>query len=145
MFNNILFNGDKIDAMHDSMKRLYEFVAERGITQPSELARALNQSQQVVTNWETRGISRGGFLICQAALGVNAGWLETGLGSISLSAPHPAAPASSAQALPPTVDADAWKALTPKTRALIEELAQGGIADDDIKVLQAMADRMKKP
>lgn len=119
-FNNILFNGHKIAAMHDSMQRLYDYVATRGITQPSELARALNQSQQTITNWENRGISQKGFIACQATFGVNAVWLETGKGT-----PTPTAPAA-APALPPDEQAllDLYRGLTDDQRGELVRSAQ---------------------
>lgn len=117
---------------------------------PSSLARACGIKPASVAGWlngGTKSLKADTAYAASEYLGVSLLWLTKGNGPMRLAddLAHPAAPASSAQALPPTVDADAWKALTPKTRALIEELAQGGIADDDIKVLQAMADRMKKP
>lgn len=65
--------------MHVQMKRLYE-AAEvlAGLKTQAELARALNQSQQTVNNWEARGISKAGLLKAQSAIGCSATWLETG-------------------------------------------------------------------
>lgn len=65
--------------MHVQMKRLYE-AAEvlAGLKTQAEIARALNQSQQTVNNWEARGISKAGLLKAQSAIGCSATWLETG-------------------------------------------------------------------
>lgn len=80
MFNNILFGAHKINAMHPSMARLYSYTKLLGHTQPSQLARLLNVSQQTITNWESRGISRAGLIECQRVFGVQANWLDTGEG-----------------------------------------------------------------
>jgi phage repressor protein C with HTH and peptisase S24 domain len=65
--------------MHAQMTRLYE-AAEvlAGLKTQAEIARALNQSQQTVNNWEARGISKAGLLKAQSAIGCSATWLETG-------------------------------------------------------------------
>jgi phage repressor protein C with HTH and peptisase S24 domain len=76
--------------MHEQMKRLYEAAgALAGLHTQAELARALNQSQQTVNNWEARGMSKAGLLKAQGAIGCSATWLETGAGPMAL-APHPA-------------------------------------------------------
>lgn len=65
--------------MHVQMKRLYEAAeALAGLKTQAEIARALNQSQQTVNNWEARGISKAGLLKAQSAIGCSATWLETG-------------------------------------------------------------------
>jgi phage repressor protein C with HTH and peptisase S24 domain len=71
--------------MHVQMKRLYE-AAEvlAGLKTQAEIARALNQSQQTVNNWEARGISKAGLLKAQSAIGCSATWLETGAPPMAL-------------------------------------------------------------
>jgi len=65
--------------MHAQMKRLYEAAAAlAGLKTQADVARALNQSQQTVNNWEARGISKAGLLRAQGAIGCSATWLETG-------------------------------------------------------------------
>jgi phage repressor protein C with HTH and peptisase S24 domain len=87
--------------MHEQMKRLYEAAqALTGLKTQAEIARALNQSQQTVNNWEARGISKAGLLRAQGAIGCSATWLETGAGPMAL-APRQAfksVPASAADA-----------------------------------------------
>lgn len=80
--------------MHVQMKRLYE-AAEllSGLRTQAEIARALNQSQQTVNNWEARGISKAGLLKAQGAIGCSATWLETGTPPMALTA-HGAANAA---------------------------------------------------
>ncbi|PQV51003.1 phage repressor protein C with HTH and peptisase S24 domain [Paraburkholderia sp. BL21I4N1] len=62
------------------MERLYE--AARLLHQiegPAQLAKFLNISEQLVNNWQRRGISKGGMLDAQKAFGCSATWLETGI------------------------------------------------------------------
>lgn len=74
--NNILFSCNRIDRMHESMTRLYEIAQRRfGIQRQSDLAAALNESQQTVKNWEARGISKDGALKAQKRFGCDANWL----------------------------------------------------------------------
>lgn len=79
-FNNVLFNCPTIPFMHESMKRLYE-EAERlaGVTGQSNLARYLNQSPQVVKNWEKRGVSKDGLKAAFERLRADSDYLMSGV------------------------------------------------------------------
>lgn len=88
--------------MHIQMKRLYEAAAAlAGLKTQAEIARALNQSQQTVNNWEARGISKAGLLKAQGAIGCSATWLETGTPPMALA---PRLVADPGPALFPTPD-----------------------------------------
>ncbi|WP_197067589.1 helix-turn-helix transcriptional regulator [Cupriavidus sp. SHE] len=79
-FINRTFTRENIRAMHETMVRLYEAAKTlKGLETPTDVARALNQSQQTVNNWERRGISQGGMLKAQAEIGCSATWLQTGI------------------------------------------------------------------
>lgn len=72
--------------IHDTMKRLYQAAAELKCRHgQSEVARFLNLSPQVLANWESRGMSKGGILTAQKTTGCSAVWLETGKGEMRLS------------------------------------------------------------
>ncbi|MDF3822579.1 hypothetical protein P3G55_21945 [Leptospira sp. 96542] len=61
------------------MKRLYEVVRERDQLEKhlqAAVARAMNQSQQTVKNWEKRGISKEGALLAQTIWGCDANELR---------------------------------------------------------------------
>jgi len=78
-FINETFTRENIRGMHETMVRLYEAAKKlKGLETPTEVARALNQSQQTVNNWERRGISQAGMLKAQALLGCSATYLQTG-------------------------------------------------------------------
>lgn len=69
--------------MHESMTRLYQAAHElHGLDGQSEIARKLNVSPQVVKNWESRGISKQGFIDIQRIMGISIEWLETGKGEV---------------------------------------------------------------
>lgn len=77
--NNKTFTSATIARMHATMERLYE--AARLLHQiegPAQLAKFLNISEQLVNNWQRRGISKGGMLDAQKLIGCSATWLETG-------------------------------------------------------------------
>ena len=77
MFNNILFNPEIMPKMHNSMAKLYEFVADKfRLTGQSAIARKMGESPQVVKNWESRGISESGALTAQLIFGCDANWLR---------------------------------------------------------------------
>lgn len=63
--------------MHETTATLYQAVGSRSGRElgPAELARALNVSEQVVTNWGARGVSLDGALRAQLAFGVDANFV----------------------------------------------------------------------
>lgn len=80
-YNNILFNLPTILQMHETAVRLYEAAEQlQRTTGQSAVARLLNESPQVVKNWETRGVSKAGVIKAQAIIGCSATWLATGAG-----------------------------------------------------------------
>ena len=61
------------------MTRLYQAVKEKtGTEGQSNLARLMNESPQVIKNWETRGISKQGLVKASRLFGVSTTWIETG-------------------------------------------------------------------
>lgn len=54
----------------------------KGIESPAELARLLNISDQVLTNWKSRGIPRKEIMDIAEAIGCNPYWLRDGNGLI---------------------------------------------------------------
>lgn len=63
--------------MHESMARLYDFVKDKhGLSGQSLLARKMEETPQVVKNWESRGISESGALAAQLLFGCDANWLR---------------------------------------------------------------------
>lgn len=78
------------DAMHETMKRLYQAAFElRNVEGKSNLARYLNESPQTMTNWENRGMSKSGMIKAQSLIGCSVLWLETGKGAMSLASGIP--------------------------------------------------------
>ena len=78
--NNKTFTSATIARMHESMERLYEAARLlHRIEGPAQLAKFLNISEQLVNNWQRRGISKGGMIDAQTKIGCSATWLETGV------------------------------------------------------------------
>lgn len=61
--------------MHESMKRAFKV---SGNMSPSELAIAIDESPQNITNWSKRGISKGGAIKVSAKFGGDSNWILTG-------------------------------------------------------------------
>ncbi|MFC4431438.1 LexA family transcriptional regulator [Cupriavidus respiraculi] len=79
MFINNAFTCETIARMHETMVRLYEAARKlKDLETPTDVARALNQSQQTINNWERRGMSRAGMIEAQKLIGCSATWLQTG-------------------------------------------------------------------
>lgn len=65
------------------MKRLYQAARElKGCLGQAAVANFLNQSPQVLTNWESRGMSKSGMITAQEKIGCSAVWLESGRGEM---------------------------------------------------------------
>ena len=73
-------HGDKMNAQ---MRRLYHaaklLLSKVG---QSEVGRVLNESPQVLANWEKRGMSAAGVLNAAALIGCDAIWLRDGAGTM---------------------------------------------------------------
>ena len=72
------------DAMHETAKRLYEaaLVLSRGsATKPGEVAAFFGVTQQLLKNWESRGISQRGMVSVCEQHAVDLRWLSCGEGS----------------------------------------------------------------
>jgi SOS-response transcriptional repressor LexA len=68
------------------MERLCQAAEEHlGITAQAQLARALGLTQQVLNNWNARGISDQGKLLAQSRLGISADWISSGTLPVLLS------------------------------------------------------------
>lgn len=65
--------------MHPSTKRLYEVAFLSGHTSPAQIAAALNQSDQTVSNWSTRGVSKDGAIAAEQAYGCSPNWILHGI------------------------------------------------------------------
>ncbi|WP_175017140.1 S24 family peptidase [Burkholderia aenigmatica] len=70
--------------VHDSVRRLLAAAhkIDGEIERLADLAKALNQSEQVINNWAYRGngVSKQGRLLAQKLLGISATWIEDGTG-----------------------------------------------------------------
>lgn len=87
LFINKVFACETIPRMHATMVRLYEAARSlKNLETPTDVARALNQSQQTINNWERRGMSRVGMIEAQKHIGCSATWLQTGKGSMTYDA-----------------------------------------------------------
>jgi SOS-response transcriptional repressor LexA len=67
---------------HPSMERLLEAAAKRGAVGPAAVASALGESDQTITNWASRGVSKGGAIKVQQILGISSTWITTGEGDV---------------------------------------------------------------
>jgi hypothetical protein len=132
------------------MVRLFEAATQAGLIpaegQPSALARLLNISSQIVTNWQARGISDRGLIMIQRDLGINATYIETGAGPVYVSKDEAARdPPSESEwaeldvlrALAPVVKTELFAQALKKQQAAIEA------ADDYLHRFGLTADRRK--
>jgi len=63
---------------HESLLRLMEVAQRHGVTTPSGIAMALDESEQVITNWGRRGVSKPGALKAAVIFGCSPNWILTG-------------------------------------------------------------------
>lgn len=85
MFNARLLNlrpsGMAGKVKHPSLERLLEVAAGHGVYGHSALAAALQESEQVVTNWARRGVSTVGAISAQRVFGCSPLWVLEGIGA----------------------------------------------------------------
>jgi transcriptional regulator with XRE-family HTH domain len=128
---------------HPSTERLYQAVAVI-LKQPSvkqaEVARALNESEQAVNNWEKRasGISAQGCISVQKKLGVNASWLHDGEGDMFVTG------LAAAPQLPALGGADFSRDAQDLVRLIIEG-DKRGMSQDALNALKEMVRLLSKP
>ncbi len=129
---------------HPSAERLYEAAAllKTPLLRQADIARALNESDQAVNNWETRatGISAQGCISIQKKLGINAAWLYDGEGDmfVTCAAAAPERPTERAHESP----------LTSSARSLIEAIAEAdkkGMGREALGVLHDMVRLLSQP
>lgn len=63
---------------HKSLMRLMEAAERHGVNSPSGLATALDESEQVITNWGRRGVSKPGALKASVVFSCSPHWILTG-------------------------------------------------------------------
>lgn len=69
--------------MHETTERLFRAAkALHRRTEPHQVAALMNISQQVLKNWESRGISDTGMLDAEERIGCSAIWIRTGRGDM---------------------------------------------------------------
>lgn len=83
-----------------------------------------------------KGIGRATARKLEDCMGKPHGWLDQDHSGGGIPDPTPPRP--------PVIPEEAWKSLTPKTRALVEEIAASNIGDDDITALQSLLDWAKR-
>ena len=68
------------------MQRLFDFVKDQGVVGPSALATAMDETEQVITNWSARGISAAGAIAAEKNFGCAAVWILEGISPPATSA-----------------------------------------------------------
>ncbi|WP_394788566.1 LexA family protein [Rhodoferax sp.] len=66
------------DTRHASLRRLLEIAKDAKITGPAALAASMGESEQTVTNWGRRGVSKLGAMKAQEKFGCSANWVLNG-------------------------------------------------------------------
>ncbi len=77
----------KAKTRHPSLERLLTYASEKGVNGPSELAAALDESEQTVSNWGARGVSKAGAIKAQYRFGCSGFWVMTGDGERKVGEP----------------------------------------------------------
>lgn len=112
-------------AMHESAQRLHEAALKIGrASKQGEVADFAGVTPQVLTNWETRGVSKAGRLSLLSKHGVNPVWIETGSGEMTAGPP------------PALIGKPATDAATTLVQAL-EVVAQALQGADELSRIQA--------
>lgn len=116
---------------HESLVRLLEAAGARGISGPAAVAAALNESDQVLTNWAKRGVSKAGAMKAQAKFGCSALWILDGKQPKQLEGQRPPEPGR------------AFEALTADEIQMLEDF-RAMMDDDREELTREMARRAEK-
>lgn len=121
--------------MNEIFLRLAEAARKHGATGNSSIARLLNESPQVITNWANRGVPAKKIIEVAPLLGVSPEWLQTGKESRSRGEIFP-------------VDMNALISVATETYlpelVRLQELQEKGVlVDADIAMLRVIIDRYK--
>lgn len=73
-----MFSGARIFNMHPTAKRLLEIGLENGAETFTDIAKALDASDQSATNWKSRGVPNAKIIAAAALYGANAAYLRDG-------------------------------------------------------------------
>jgi len=103
-----------------SFGRLMQAASTRGVDMQAQLARKLNERDQVVGNWKVRGVSRDGALAAQRVLGISAVWVLYTEGPQFVSTPAPAL----LPAAPVARSSKPAESYAPELGDVLEHLAQ---------------------
>ena len=69
--------------MHPTMERLYKVAGELlGVRGQTQVAAVIEESPQVLNNWEARGVSSRGAIKAARMIGCNPDWILTGEGDM---------------------------------------------------------------
>lgn len=119
-----------------------------GMTAPM-FQKAVDIASQDWTNWKKRGVPKGKLSIVSDIIKKPIDWIVTGKENyIEGQVNQGDFPSPESEKIPPVISEEEWKAISPKTRALVEEIliksGNQSLQDDDIKLLQDMADKLSK-
>ena len=138
-----------IDGMEDVSDRIKKLRKDLGLTQEA-FGLVAGVTKQAVSQWE-RGLTtpeRDALRRLKDSRRVNPDWVSQGTGTMLISSEFLAQTAPATPARPPIIDDNDWRALPPKTRALIEDVIQktalNSLDEDDIKLLSSTLDRLAK-
>lgn len=135
-FNTSRVEFQTLSVMHESTERLY-LAAKKlaAIEGQSAVARALNESPQVVKNWESRGVSADGAISAEMRFNCRAAWVKSGHGLMECAAS--AQSSADAQALATMFDQIKNPAEQDRFRGIAERYARMAIRGELIATLDA--------
>lgn len=85
MFNKSVFFNANVGFMHETMTRLYDYIAKnRNVYGQTSVAKLMDELPQTLNNWEARGISKQGLIKAQEKFGCNMQWIKSGIGADSI-------------------------------------------------------------
>ena len=76
----------KMPTMDEQIKKSFSRLQSATGLSQAEITERMGETEQVITNWKSRGISLAGLLKAQAVFGINANWLQEGVGPVTLHA-----------------------------------------------------------
>ena len=135
--------------MHPTTRRLFDALNATknidGDKEPGQIAKFMGESQAVITNWKSRGVSKAGVLSAHAKAQINPDWIANGIGPMLTGVAIASDPNTAKRFKEKLKD---WRmTASPRSAEVIDQLTllaeKNALREDDWTLIEQLAKRMK--
>lgn len=137
--------------MHATTQRLFDALKAieniDGHKEPGQVAKFLGESQAVITNWKTRGVSKAGMLLAHSKARISPHWIATGIGQMRDGDSPDKSGIETTMALKAKLK-DWRMQASPRSVQVIDQLSllaeKDALREDDWLLIEQLAKRLKQ-